>query len=131
MGHLGLTPQSVHQLGGYRVQGRDGPAAEKLRAQAMRVEAAGCFGLVLECVPVAVAEAISRELEIATIGIGAGPGTDGQVLVFHDLLGLSGNVDPKFVRKFLAGGPLIADALKRFDYEVKSGGFPSTEESYH
>lgn len=130
MGHLGLTPQSVHQLGGYRVQGREPSEAERLREDARRVQAARSFALVLECVPAPLAESISRELDIPTIGIGAGAGTDGQVLVLHDLLGLFKNVDPKFVREYLGGGRLVADALERFDQDVKSGAFPSAEESY-
>ena len=130
MGHLGLTPQSVHQLSGFRVQGKEDGEAQRLLDQAEEVESAGCFALVLECIPSRVAAEVTNKLTIPTIGIGAGPGTDGQVLVLHDLLDLTGKFQAKFLRKYLNGRELILDALKQYDEDVKSGGFPSEEESY-
>lgn len=130
MGHIGLTPQSVHQLGGFRVQGKRPETAARLREQAKRIEDAGCYSVVLECVHADAAAAITESVEIATIGIGAGPETDGQVLVFHDMLDLFRNVDPKFVRRYAKGHKTVLDALNRFDEEVKAGTFPSEKESY-
>ncbi len=131
MGHLGLTPQSVNQLGGFRVQGRGERAAEALKNQALACEQAGCFALVLECVPDDLATEITGLLSIPTIGIGAGAGTDGQVLVMQDLLGLSGDFKPKFVRKYLDGKRLWRDAFNAYASDVKSGQFPASDESYH
>jgi 3-methyl-2-oxobutanoate hydroxymethyltransferase len=126
--HLGLTPQSVHALGGWRVQGRDGAAAAHLQREARALEAAGAAMLVLELVPSALAAEVTAELKIPTIGIGAGPSTDGQVLVLHDMLGLaSGGAAPRFVRNFMAdtaAGGSIADALARYVAAVKDGSFP-------
>jgi len=130
MGHLGLTPQSIHQLGGFRVQAKENSGAQRLVSQAKEVEHAGCFSLVLECIPSKVAAEITEALSIPTIGIGAGSPTDGQVLVLHDLLDLTSDFEAKFVRKYLNGKELILDALRRYDEDVKSGGFPSEEESY-
>jgi 3-methyl-2-oxobutanoate hydroxymethyltransferase len=130
MGHLGLTPQSVNQLGGYRVQGRGESAAEKLRKEAVACEQAGCFALVLECVPEHLATEITQILTIPTIGIGAGSGTDGQVLVMQDLLGLSSDFKPKFVRKYIDGRKLWQDAFNAYASDVKSGHFPAADESY-
>lgn len=130
MGHLGLTPQSIHQLSGFKVQGKADSEAEQLTRQAEEVEHAGCFALVLECIPSNVAGSISNRLAIPTIGIGAGAETDGQVLVLHDLLGLTSKFEAKFVRKYLKGRELMLEALKGFDHDVKSGAFPSQEESY-
>ena len=130
MGHLGLTPQSVNQLGGYKVQGRGDNAAAVLKQQAMDCEQAGCFALVLECVPDELAAEISDSLSIPTIGIGAGARTDGQVLVMQDLLGLSCDFKPKFVRKYLDGRQLWKDAFNTFAGDVKSGQFPAADESY-
>lgn len=130
MGHLGLTPQSVHGLGGYHVQGRDRDAAERLIDDARRLEELGCFSLVLECVPSSVAERITSTLTIPTIGIGAGPGTNGQVLVLHDLLGLGGGRVPKFVRQYLDGAALISSALSAYVDDVRGARFPSDAESY-
>jgi 3-methyl-2-oxobutanoate hydroxymethyltransferase len=130
MGHLGLTPQSIHQLGGFRVQGKIEREADILVSQAKEVETAGCFALVLECIPTGVANSITRDLEIPTIGIGAGGGTDGQVLVLHDLLDLTSDFEPKFVRKYMRGRELILGALQQYDREVKTGDFPSEAESY-
>ena len=130
MGHLGLTPQSVNQLGGFKVQGRGERAAEMLRKEALACQQAGCFALVLECVPEALAAEITRSLTIPTIGIGAGAHTDGQVLVMQDLLGLSGDFKPKFVRKYLDGKRLWRDAFNAYASDVKSGQFPAADESY-
>ena len=131
MGHLGLTPQSVNQLGGYRVQGRGDRAAEKLKEEALACEQAGCFAIVLECVPDDLAAEITASLSIPTIGIGAGAGTDGQVLVMQDLLGLSSDFKPKFVRKYLDGRSVLLDAFNAYASDVKNGSFPASEESYH
>ena len=130
MGHLGLTPQSVNQLGGFRVQGRGDKAAEILKKEALACEKAGCFALVLECVPEALAAEITESLSIPTIGIGAGAHTDGQVLVMQDLLGLSNDFKPKFVRKYLDGKRLWRDAFNAYASDVKSGQFPAVDESY-
>ncbi len=123
MGHLGLTPQALNRLGGYRTQGRDKASAEKLAAQALELEKLGCFALVLECVPGELAERVTRSLSIPVIGIGAGPSTDGQVLVMQDMLGLYGQ-PPSFVKKYLDGRRLVKEALDAFDSEVKGGAFP-------
>lgn len=129
--HLGLTPQSVLRLGGYRVQGRDDAAAEKLRADARAVADAGAALLVLECVPSALARAISADVAIPTIGIGAGPHCDGQVLVLHDLLGVnSGHRRPKFVKDFLAEAGTVAGAAAAFAAAVRDGSFPDAAHSY-
>jgi 3-methyl-2-oxobutanoate hydroxymethyltransferase len=130
MGHLGLTPQSVNQLGGYRVQGRGDIAAEKLKEEALACERAGCFALVLECVPGDLAAEITSSLSIPTIGIGAGARTDGQVLVMQDLLGLSSDFKPKFVRKYLDGRSVLLDAFNAYANDVKNGQFPAADESY-
>ena len=130
-GHLGLTPQSVLRLGGYKVQGRDEAAADKLRADAAAVAEAGAELLVLECVPTPVAAAISADLDIPTIGIGAGPRCDGQVLVLHDVLGLdSGHRRPKFVKDFLAEGGSVVGAMQSYAEAVRDGSFPDAEHSY-
>ncbi len=123
MGHLGLTPQSINKFGGYKAQGKDPASAEKLAAQALELERLGCFALVLECVPEDLAEKITASLKIPVIGIGAGPFTDGQVLVLQDLLGLYGE-PPSFVKKYLDGRRLVTEALDSFDREVKSSVFP-------
>lgn len=128
MGHLGLTPQSVHQLGGYRLQGRAPAEAERLRSEARRLEELGAFALVLECVPAALAAAITEERAIPTIGIGAGAGTAGQVLVLSDLLGLDARFRPKFVRQYLEGHDLVRDAINRFAGDVRAAQFPAREE---
>jgi len=131
MGHLGLTPQSVNRFGGFRVQGRGDDAAKRLKAEALACEQAGCFALVLECVPEELAAEITGMLSIPTIGIGAGPHTDGQVLVMQDLLGLSSDFKPKFVRSYLDGKRLWRDAFNAYANDVKSGQFPTADESYH
>lgn len=130
MGHLGLTPQSIHKLGGFRVQGRgDGPR-RALKDAALELEAAGAFSLVLECVPADLASEVTAAVEIPTIGIGAGPNCDGQVLVFHDLLGLEERLSPKFVRRYAELGSAARQALSAFATDVREGNFPSAEESY-
>ncbi len=128
--HLGLTPQSVHRFGGYRVQGRADDEAEKLVESAHRIAEAGAEALVLECVPAALAARITRELAIPTIGIGAGPACDGQVLVVHDLLGLTSGKRPRFTHNFLAGRDSIAAAFAAYRDAVRDGSFPAVEHSY-
>ena len=129
--HLGLTPQSVMKLGGYSVQGREEAAGQRLLDDAVAVEAAGAEMLVLECVPSALARRISAAIRIPTIGIGAGPDCDGQVLVLHDLLGLaSGHRRPRFVKDFLAEGGSIVGAVQAFAAAVRDGSFPDAEHSY-
>ncbi|MCC6222627.1 MAG: 3-methyl-2-oxobutanoate hydroxymethyltransferase [Thermoleophilia bacterium] len=130
MGHLGLTPQSATLLGGYRAQGRTARRAQQLLDDALALEAAGCFALVLECVPTPVAERITGALAIPTIGIGAGPACDGQVLVFHDLLGLYEGRSPRFVKRYAEIGVEIRSALERYAADVRSGAFPGEEHSY-
>lgn len=130
-GHLGLTPQSIHKLGGFKVQGRERTAAERLYQDALALEHAGCMALVLECVPAELAARITQALTIPTIGIGAGPCCDGQILVLHDLLGVdTGHRRPRFVRDFLAGRNGIAAALAAYVEAVRNGTFPSPDESY-
>ena len=131
MGHLGLTPQSVHAMGGYRVQGQQAEAAEGLVDDAVALAEAGCFAIVLECVPREVAAAITRAVPVPTIGIGAGPDCDGQVLVIHDLLGLEDRIAPKFVRRYAALKADAVAAVAAFGADVRAGRFPSDEESYH
>jgi 3-methyl-2-oxobutanoate hydroxymethyltransferase len=130
MGHLGLTPQAVHQLGGYRVQGRDPETAQRLLDDARILQQAGVFAIVLECIPSILAQTITRNLDVLTIGIGAGPHCDGQVLVIHDLLGLSGSFTPKFVKKYMNIRPEIITALSRYREEVETGVFPGPEHGY-
>jgi 3-methyl-2-oxobutanoate hydroxymethyltransferase len=130
MGHLGLTPQSVHNLGGYKVQGRGNDAADNLMKDALACQEAGCFALVLECVPAELATEVSGSLEIPTIGIGAGAGTDGQVLVLQDMLGLNAEFEPKFVRRYLDGRQLLKDAFNAYAEDVRQGRFPSDKESF-
>jgi len=130
MGHLGLTPQSVHALGGYRVQGREEAAAERLRAQALALEEAGCFGLVLELVPAELAGEISRSLTIPTIGIGAGADCDGQVLVLYDALGLNSGFHPKFLKRFGNLDVAVREALNAYVSEVRGEGYPGPEHSF-
>jgi 3-methyl-2-oxobutanoate hydroxymethyltransferase len=130
MGHLGLTPQSVHAFGGFRVQGRGEGAAERLVEDARRLEAAGAFAIVLEGVPGSVGSAVTAALRIPTIGIGAGPGTDAQVLVWHDLLGLTPGRRPRFVKPYADLRREIASAVKAFRAEVADGEFPAAEHTY-
>lgn len=128
MGHLGLTPQSVHQLGGYRLQGRGATEGARLRAEAQQLASLGAFAVVLECVPTALAAEITADLAIPTIGIGAGPDTAGQVLVMSDLLGLDATFRPKFVRRYLDGATLTRDALAAYADDVRAGRFPAKAE---
>jgi 3-methyl-2-oxobutanoate hydroxymethyltransferase len=130
MGHLGLTPQFVHQMGGFKVQGKGQAQAAQILADAKELEQAGAFSLVLEGVPGALAKRVTEELRIPTIGIGAGAATDGQVLVFHDMLGLTTGKAPKFVKRYANLAEEIASAAHRFAREVASGEFPGPEHSY-
>jgi 3-methyl-2-oxobutanoate hydroxymethyltransferase len=130
MGHLGLTPQFVNILGGYKVQGRSEESAARLKADALLLQTAGCFSLVLECVPTQVAKNISEALAIPSIGIGAGPFTDGQVLVFQDLLGLNSDFKPKFVKAFMNGHEQIKSGIENFVNAIQNGGFPLDEHCY-
>jgi 3-methyl-2-oxobutanoate hydroxymethyltransferase len=128
MGHLGLTPQSVHQLGGYRLQGRDAVAAERLRQEARRLEELGAFAFVLECVPADLASSITEERAIPSIGIGAGAGTAGQVLVLSDLLGMDPRFQPRFARRYVEGHEVVRDAIDRFARDVRTANFPAQRE---
>jgi len=130
MGHLGLQPQSVHAYGGFRVQGRSVESAHEIARQATALEELGAFAIVLECVPAALAQQITGAVRIPTIGIGAGAGCDGQILVLQDLLGLNLDFHPQFARPFVDGARCVQDALTRFDEAVKAGTFPSANESY-
>ncbi len=130
MAHLGLTPQSIHAIGGFRVQARASKAAQKLLEEAKRVEEAGAFSLVLECVPQEVAGMITSELKIPTIGIGAGPDVDGQILVFHDIMDLLPGYQPRFVRKYAHLGQTVVDAVKHYIDDVHNGEYPSDDESF-
>ncbi len=131
MGHLGLTPQAVNRMGGYKVQAKTREAIELLREEAHRLADAGCFAIVLEGIPREVAAELTAELAIPTIGIGAGPECDGQILVWHDLLGLGERAPAKFVRRYLRAGELIGSALEHYVADVKTGLFPADAESYH
>jgi 3-methyl-2-oxobutanoate hydroxymethyltransferase len=131
MGHLGLTPQSVHAMGGFKVQGREHRAALELVADAKSLAAAGCFAIVLEGVPDEVARMITDAVDVPTIGIGAGPGCDGQVLVYHDVLGIEDRLLPKFVRRYADLKGEGVRALTAFAADVRTGAFPAAEESYH
>src|SRR5690348_13932318 len=131
MGHLGLTPQSVHALGGFRVQGKQMETARAIVNDAIALAEAGCFALVLECVPDGVARMVTDAIDIPTIGIGAGRHCDGQVLVYHDLLGLEDRKVPKFVRRYAELGAVATDAVSSFVADVRAGSFPSSDETYH
>jgi 3-methyl-2-oxobutanoate hydroxymethyltransferase len=130
MGHLGLTPQFVHSLGGYKVQGKTQDGANRIKEDALKLQDAGCFAVVLECIPTALAQEISESLAIPTIGIGAGPATDGQVLVFQDLLGLNTDFIPKFVKTFTHGGKQFKESINAYVDAVTQGGFPEHEHSF-
>lgn len=130
LGHLGLTPQSVHQFGGYRVQGRGREAADALLEDALALERAGCFSIVLEGVPLELGREITEALKIPTIGIGAGVHCDGQVLVLHDLIGMSFSKPARFVRRYAEAGDIIRNAITAFREDVRAGRYPSIEESY-
>lgn len=130
MGHLGMTPQSATELGGYRVQGKSRSDAEQILKDAKALESAGVFSIVLECVPVALAKRITRSLKIPTIGIGAGPYADGQVLVLHDLLGFDSSIRPRFVRRYAPLSQVIRKALRSYKNDVLARKFPSIKESF-
>jgi len=127
MGHLGLTPQSVHSLGGFRIQGRGELSAETLIKHAQRLQEAGCFAIVLECIPVSLAHRVTESLHIPTIGIGAGPYTSGQILVWQDLLGMQEDLNIKFVKRYLNGFELIKKALNTYHHEVQRAHYPDLE----
>ena len=131
MGHIGLTPQSVHRMGGYKVQGKTLAAVDRLRADALALEAAGCFAIVLEGMPRELGTILTAELKIPTIGIGAGPDCDGQILVLHDMLSLTFAPPAKFVRRYADIGANIREALEGYRQDVESRSFPTEEESYH
>jgi 3-methyl-2-oxobutanoate hydroxymethyltransferase len=131
MGHVGLTPQSVHAMGGFKVQGKEVAAATDLVADAEAITSAGCFSIVLEGVPDRVAQMITEAVPVPTVGIGAGRWCDGQVLVFHDLLGLEDRVLPKFVRRYASLKAEAVTAMTAYATDVRTGRFPSDEESYH
>lgn len=131
MGHLGLTPQSMHAMGGFKVQARESEAALQLVADAKALQHAGCFAIVLEGVPDEVAAMVTDALDVPTIGIGAGARCDGQVLVFHDLLGIEDRVSPKFVRRYASLKDTAVEAMSAYAADVRSGAFPSAAESYH
>jgi 3-methyl-2-oxobutanoate hydroxymethyltransferase len=131
VGHIGLTPQSVHQLGGYKVQGRDLEAAKKLLDEALAIQEAGAFAIVLECVPEEVAGMIADKLNIAVIGIGAGATCDGQVLVFHDMVGYASDITPKFVKRYANIGETIREAVETYNKEVEARSFPGPEHVFH
>jgi 3-methyl-2-oxobutanoate hydroxymethyltransferase len=130
MGHLGLTPQSVHQLGGFKVQGRDQKAQQKIKEEALRLQDSGAFCVVLECVPSTLAQEITAALDIPTVGIGAGPDTDGQVLVLQDLLGMTKGFRPKFLKTYFDGFNNLQSAFNAYHQEVVQGDFPTEKESY-
>jgi 3-methyl-2-oxobutanoate hydroxymethyltransferase len=130
MGHLGLTPQTATKLGGYKVQAKSGAAAQKLLAEALALQEAGCFSLVLEAVPAMVGKVVSKRLDIPTIGIGAGPGCDGQVLVFHDVLGLFDRFVPKFAKQYAQLRQPMLEAFQTYKAEVEAGAFPTEAHSF-
>ena len=130
MGHLGLTPQSIHKFGTYTVRAREEAEAEKLVCDARLLEEAGCFAVVLEKIPAVLAERVSKELSIPTIGIGAGSGTDGQVLVIHDMLGINKGFSPRFLRRYADLHTVMTDAVGRYVADVKSQDFPNEQEQY-
>ena len=130
MGHLGLTPQSIHVFGGHRVQGRDQAAARRLEADAQCLQKAGALALVLELVPAPLATRIAKQLEIPVIGIGAGPGCDGQVLVLHDLLGLTESFQARFVKRYATLSDEVRSAVRQYAAEVRDGSFPAAEHSF-
>jgi 3-methyl-2-oxobutanoate hydroxymethyltransferase len=131
MGHIGLTPQSVHRMGGYKVQGKLIPDIERLIEDALALDSAGVFAIVLEGIPRDVAKVISEAVSAPTLGIGAGPDCDGQVLVLNDLLGLTFKRHAKFVRQYMNGTSIIGEALSKFKADVESGRYPTDGESYH
>lgn len=130
MGHIGLTPQSIHQLGGFVVQGKDNAQQDALIAQAEHLESAGCFALVIECTPSALAKIMTQSIQIPSIGIGAGPDTDGQVLVWHDMLGLQDSFHPRFLKRFGHLKETIQSSIREYDKAVKEAHFPCLEHCY-
>lgn len=130
LGHLGLTPQSASKLGGFKVQGKDTQAAKRILESALALQEAGCFAIVLECIPAPLAKTITEKLDIPTIGIGAGVDCNGQVLVIHDMIGLFDRFLPKFVKQYIKLSPQILEAIKQYKDEVESGRFPSKEHSF-
>jgi len=130
MGHLGLTPQALHRMGGYKIQGRAGKDAVELVEDALRLQDAGCFCVLMEGIPADLAARVTRELDVPTIGIGAGPGCSGQVLVFHDIVGLGQDQPPKFVRVYMNAFEQIRAALAEWGEDVRTGSFPAQQESY-
>jgi 3-methyl-2-oxobutanoate hydroxymethyltransferase len=130
MGHIGLTPQTAGSLGGFKVQGKDAKAAKQILENAMALEKAGCFSIVFECIPDALAELITKRISIPTIGIGAGPGCDGQVLVIHDMLGLTQGFTPKFVKKYADISTIMKKAVTDFIHEVNTAQFPDKQHSF-
>lgn len=130
MGHIGLTPQSINVFGGFKVQGKDEEVAKQLIEDAKKIEAAGAFAIVLECVPAKLAEIITKSISIPTIGIGAGAGCDGQILVYQDMLGMFSNISPKFVKKFAEVGESMKNGFKKYIEEVNNGVFPSQEHTF-
>ena len=130
MAHLGLTPQSIHKLGGFKVQGRGAEARQAILAEALELEAAGAFALVLECVPATLAAEVTERLRIPTIGIGAGVACDGQVLVYHDLLGIEQRIAPRFVRRYAEQGREAREAIAAYAEDVRAGRFPGPQESF-
>lgn len=130
MGHLGLTPQSVHQFGGYRVQGKDEATARQIELDALALQSVGVFAIVLECIPADLAADITEKLCIPTIGIGSGPDCSGQILVLQDVLGLNKGFRPKFLRTYAEGADILQQALAQYDADIKEGLYPSLEESF-
>ena len=130
MGHLGLTPQSLHGLGGMKIQARTNAAIKILASEARELENAGCFALVLECVPAEAARQVTNLVKIPTIGIGAGPGCDGQVLVLHDMLGLNDQFNPKFLKRFADLGEAVRSAVRTYATDVREGRYPGSEHSF-
>jgi len=131
MGHVGLTPQSIHRLGQFKVRGKDFDEAKKIITEALKLEKAGVFAVVLECIPMELAKLITEKLKIPTIGIGAGPYCDGQILVFHDLVGFTNGYLPKFVKKYVDIHSILTEAVKGYIDDVKEGRFPDDNRSYH
>ena len=130
MGHIGLTPQSINAIGGYRAQGRDVDSAKKLIRDAKLLEQAGAFSIVLECVPAELAAYVTEQISIPTIGIGGGAGTDGQILVYADMLAMFSDYKPKFVKHFANVGEMMMEGFRAYDAEVKAGTYPAEEHNY-
>jgi 3-methyl-2-oxobutanoate hydroxymethyltransferase len=130
MGHLGLMPQSIYKFGTYTVRAKEEEEAEKLIEDALELEKCGCFAIVLEKIPANLAKSVTSELKIPVIGIGAGPYTDGQVLVMHDVLGINKDFNPRFLRRYADLNTVISEAIKNYIHDIKSGSFPNQKESY-